>query len=120
MNISFDFDSTLSEPYIQKLAKSFIQEGHNVFITTTRTNRKRETHLIQDDNSDLEKIANKLGIERVIYTAGMDKLSLLPEDTHLHFDDDMAEVELINLHMEKTVAVCSRPMIRTIKVKNTP
>lgn len=120
MNISFDYDSTLSEKYLQKLAKSFIDEGHNVFITTTRSNRKSRTHLIQDDNSDLEKVTNKLGITKVIYTAGMDKFSLLPDDTHLHFDDDMAEVELINKHMETTVAICCRPLNRNIQIKNMP
>ena len=36
MKISFDFDSTLSEAKIQKLAKKFINDGHEVWITTSR------------------------------------------------------------------------------------
>lgn len=113
MNISFDFDSTLSEPYIQRLAKKFIEEGNNVFITTSRAN-KVGGWVVPDGNSDLERIAKKLGIERVIYTGGEDKWLFLPSDTHLHFDDDMNEVELINIHLDAPVAICSRPMNRNL------
>lgn len=36
MKISFDFDATLSRQVVQDIAKSLIQKGHDVYITTSR------------------------------------------------------------------------------------
>lgn len=116
MKIAFDFDNTLNQKYIQKLAQKFIQEGHDVLIITSRSNRQGGW-AVNDDNSDLIKVANKLGIDQTIYTSNQDKLLFMPDDVDLFFDDDMEEVELINQHMENTVAICSRPMSSNIKIK---
>lgn len=89
MNISFDFDKTLSIPDIQETAKSKIDEGNTVWIITRR---------YLDENKEVEEVANKLGIplDRVIYTNGEWKwrtIKDLPID--IHYDDKLIEVTLI-------------------------
>lgn len=92
MKISFDFDSTLAEDRQQRIAKKFIEEGHDIYITTSRF----ENIGIFHSNEIVFNVAEKLGIpkERVRFTNGGDKWELL-QDFDLHFDDDQIEIELI-------------------------
>ena len=69
--ISFDFDSTLSEEWVQALAGIIINSSE-VWVTTSRN--EGISH-----NKDLYKIAGKLGIpnERILFTNGGFKWSVL-------------------------------------------
>lgn len=60
INISFDFDGTLSLPSVQKFASKLIEDGYNVRITTTRHSKYM--------NQDLNKVADRVKITHVVYT----------------------------------------------------
>jgi len=90
MNISFDFDSTLSEYWVQELAKIFISAGHFVYIVTSRCSGA---------NPDLYKVADSVGISRnaVIFTEGAYKSETLKIiGAEWHFDDMEDERDKIN------------------------
>lgn len=88
--ISFDFDDTLSERLVQRMAKMFIDIGHEVYITTSRC---------KGQNRDLFKIAKKLGIPetRINFTEGAYKSEMLRIiGADWHFDDMEDERDKIN------------------------
>jgi len=94
ITISFDFDSTLSVFKTQKVARDLINKGYNVVITTSRADWR--------DNSDLEEVAENLGITSISYTNHNDKhIHLKDTNTDIHIDDD--EVELFLLQQYTTV-----------------
>lgn len=110
MKVSFDFDSTLSEEKNQKLAKKFIDAGHDVWITTSRLSsehgKSKGWPWIITQNEYLFEIADKLGIskDKIKFTEGEDKWkSLYTFD--IHFDDDINEIELINEHLPNCCGV---------------
>ncbi|WP_421809080.1 hypothetical protein [Flagellimonas sp.] len=88
MKISFDFDSTLSEGFVQSIASS-MQQGNNIFITTSRSR--------QYDNADLFQLAKYLSIPEtnIRFTEHEDKYLFL-NGFDMHFDDDSYEIDLIN------------------------
>lgn len=88
MRISFDFDSTLSLPIIQELAKRHILFGDDVYIVTTRNK--------DNLNKDLRKVLKSLEIseESVIFTSHQDKVHFL-DGFDIHYDDDEYEIDLI-------------------------
>jgi hypothetical protein len=91
--VSFDFDSCLSEEIIQKIAKTFILGGAEVFIVTSRSNKSYEK------NVDLYQLAHILGInkENIHFTDGQFKWQKLNSlNINIHFDDMEDEVHLIN------------------------
>lgn len=108
MKISFDFDSTLSEDNIQLIAKSFIDKGHDVYITTSRFSSTKDNikkwPWKKKENDTLFSIAKKLNIPicRIRFTEMKPKSDYL-SDFDLHFDDDQVELELIH---ENTKCVC--------------
>lgn len=106
LKISFDFDQTLSQPRIQKVAKKMIDAGHEVWITTARPNDIAFPVPIW--NRDLIKVANELGIpyKRVQYTAGNPKYEFL-QSFDLHFDNDKPTIELI----EKNLPNCATVLV---------
>jgi hypothetical protein len=88
MIVSFDFDSTLDQEWVQNIAKIFINSGCEVSITTSRC---------KGPNVDLYKIANELGIDKINFTEGASKsetLKLIQAD--IHFDDMEDEADEIN------------------------
>lgn len=102
MKISFDFDNTLSEPYIQVIAKSLIENGHDIWIITARavffSNMDKENYL-KTYNRDIIRVCNEIGINlsNVIITEGLLKYDYyLKGKFDLHFDDDWEEVMEIN------------------------
>lgn len=101
MKIGFDFDGTLQRNTVQRMAKLFIKEGHEVFIITTRNPNSRL-------NNEIDEVCKELGISEVIYTNAMDKYPLIPDDTDLYFDDNIVETKLINKHKPDIVAICIR------------
>ena len=89
--VSFDFDSTLSESWVQKLAEILIPITE-VWIVTSRS--PGASH-----NRDLYKISNRLGIpdERIVFTDGAYKWSSLNHlGIEIHFDDMEDEILEIN------------------------
>lgn len=108
MKISFDFDSTLAEDRIQKLAKVFINDGHEVWITTTRPKAVGINGEVILEHRDLYAVAKELNIpeERIQMTGGTDKWRFL-DGFDIHFDDDKIEVELI----EENLPSCSAVLI---------
>jgi hypothetical protein len=82
--ISFDFDCTLSEPHIQRVAKRAVEAGHAVYITTARFKHSALPFI----NKDLYEIAQSIGIpdERIRFTDGTEKNKWLI-GFDVHFDD---------------------------------
>ena len=103
MKISFDYDSVLSEYRSQRLAKRLIEDGHEVWITTSRMDN---TLGRPEWNTDMYKVAKKLNIpnERIQITNGADKWKYL-DGFDLHFDDSQPEIELIDEHVPRCVGV---------------
>jgi hypothetical protein len=92
--ISFDYDGTLSTDKGKELAKQFIEKGIEVIIITARNSN--------DDNSDVESTAQKLGISKIVYTNGRDKWSFVQKyKVSTHYDNNEEQVNKIN---EKTIS----------------
>jgi hypothetical protein len=73
--ISFDFDETLSEPFVQRYAKKCIYRGYDVWIVTSRLdaehyNEHFKTPTYMDPNNDLYEVAKELGIKKdhIVFT----------------------------------------------------
>jgi hypothetical protein len=96
MKLSFDYDSTLDQEHVQEFAKNCIEEGHEVWIVTSRLSEKyiSENSLSSQNsnqNEDIYKTADLLGIpkERIIFMNYQDKSEFLNEkDFVFHLDDD--------------------------------
>ena len=85
IRISFDFDDTLSLPSVQKVAKELISLGFNVIIVTSRRS--------DGENSDIQEVAQDLGIDSVIYTEYNLKYShLIKLMCDIHIDNDRNEL----------------------------
>lgn len=111
MKISFDFDSTLSEPEMQELALKFISKGIDVYDTTSRRQKVQGLNFF---NSDLFEVTDKLGIERdnVVFTNFNPKYEYL-KDFDIHFDDDEVEINDINNFPMKCVGFLFEPKVNT-------
>ena len=93
MKISFDFDNTLSESYVQIIAKSIINMNHDVWVITSRCSNNSV------NNQDLYKTCINLGISKsqIIFVDGERKVDEYKKGNFdLHFDDDWEDVMLIN------------------------
>ena len=107
MKSSFDFDGTLDDEFdetvnpqkeeIQKLAKKYVQDGHDVCIITKRYGPeygnmgKKNEHLI------VNNLAAKLGIKEIHFTNRNMKFSyIVGLKVDKHFENSEYEVELIN------------------------
>lgn len=94
MKVSFDYDGTLQLAKIQKLAKSLIDSGNDVWIITTRTNQYG-CH----NNEDMFFVCGMVGIplNKIIFTHGSYKFNaFIKNGFDLHFDDEWKEIETIN------------------------
>jgi len=83
LQVSFDFDGVLSIPSIEEFAKELIEEGINVWVTTSRYN--------EGSNVDLLKVTERLGIpySNIIFTARQEKSKFLDENDFIfHLDDE--------------------------------
>jgi hypothetical protein len=100
LKIAFDFDDTLTEPVLFKLAQLLIQKGHDVWIMTARSSYEQyltacknfdiEPTSQVDRNADLLETAKELGIEnKIVYTACEEKEVFFREQNFdILFDDD--------------------------------
>jgi len=99
MKISFDFDGTLSKTWFQRLARSLVDAGVEVFIVTSRCNPKDENEkpLV---NKDIWAIGEYLRIpyENIFFTEGQYKATFLDRhEIDIHFDDNPDEIQVIQL-----------------------
>ena len=96
MRISIDFDSCLSQPKVQELAKQLITQGHDVFILTSRFDSVRRLKFPDlASNEDLYQIAEEVGIKphRIAFTNQQKKWIWLLE----YHSDTLAKQ--INIHI---------------------
>ena len=100
MKVSFDFDGTLSEPYVQEYARILVEEGIEVWIVTSRfenADKYKEffgTPTLEYNHSDLWQVANEIGIslENIHFTNMTEKSEFLKDrDFIWHLDDDYIE-----------------------------
>ena len=105
MKLSFDFDSTLSKRSIQEFAKSLIEQGHEIWIVTSRLTNEKANN--PNWNNDLFIVAESLNIsnDRIYFTCGEDKSKFFQDKDFIwHLDDDRYELYLINRET-KTVGI---------------
>ena len=92
MRISIDYDSCLTQPKVQEIAKQLIAQGHDVFILTSRFDSVRRLKFPDlASNEDLYRIAEEVGIKpyRIAFTNQQKKwIWLLDTSVKIHIDDD--------------------------------
>jgi hypothetical protein len=84
--ISFDFDGTLDQPWIQEIAKTFIKNGDLVFVITSRDPKHQ--------NVDVFNVCSELGIKRsqVFCVDIRPKLSeIIRLQVDMHWENDFLE-----------------------------
>lgn len=113
MKISFDFDGTLHHPFgcestgernnqmstIQKYARRYISEGHQVFIITKRYGPENKNLGLRYEHLLVQELAFKLGIgiDNVHFTnREMKTEKILNLGIDMHFDDDGYECGLLS------------------------
>src|SRR5687768_7654744 len=104
MKVSFDFDFTLTESKIKKLAIHFIKAGHDVWITTTRVDEVSESG--ERANKIVFDVAEEVGIskDKIRFTHKTWKWNFL-HTFDLHFDDKVDEVKSISENCNSCVGV---------------
>jgi hypothetical protein len=106
MKVSFDFDGTLSRRDVQDYAITLVNDGHEVWIVTSRVNTENALakgwHWIKRQNQELYDVAGKCGIkkEHIFFTEHTDKIDFLKGKGFVfHIDDDVDELlEIIKSH----------------------
>jgi hypothetical protein len=107
MGISFDVDGTLDDDFdgkinkqkdeIQKLAKKYVQEGHDVCLITKRYDEKHRDLGIKNEHLKVFQLAKQLGISKVYFTNREMKFShIIKLKINMHFENSDYEVQLIN------------------------
>lgn len=115
--VSFDYDSTLSKKSVQDYAKSLIDLGYEIWITTSRYDSvekypTEEVKLWKINNLEKEwnnlfLVADEIGIDRkhIIFTNKESKVPYIQEQNFLwHLDDDLEEINAITLNT-KTIGI---------------
>lgn len=102
MKVSFDFDHTLSRKDVQSFAKELVNEGHEVWIVTSRFSdeaaKEKKWHWIEGQNQKLFDVAEDCGIKKEnIYFTCMESKSIFLKDKEFvfHLDDD--DIELMDI-----------------------
>ena len=110
VNVSFDFDDTLSNESVQEYAKELIESGINVYVTTTRYDEVHKLRYIWNPTiDDLWEVIDRLQIprHRVRFTCMEWKHSYLHRSSFIwHLDDNKEEEDRAIFHK------CSVPIIR--------
>lgn len=84
--ISFDFDGTLDQKWVQDIARTFISNGDIVFIVTSRCPKH--------ENRDVWKVCDELGLNhnRVFMVDIFPKFNeLIRLQVDIHFENDFME-----------------------------
>ena len=102
MKVSFDFDSTLSRKDVQDFAKELVNNGHELWIVTSRFDDEsamsKNWHWIKGQNQKLFDVAKECGIKRQnIHFTCMESKSIFLKDKGFvfHLDDD--DIELMEI-----------------------
>lgn len=102
MKVSFDFDHTLSRKDVQTFAKELVNEGHEVWIVTSRFSdeaaKEKKWHWIEGQNQKLFDVAQDCGIkkENIQFTCMESKSIFLKDKGFIfHLDDD--DIELMDI-----------------------
>jgi hypothetical protein len=102
MKVSFDFDHTLSRKDVQDFAKRLVDEGHEVWIVTSRFSdeaaKEKNWHWILGQNQRLFDVAEECGIkkENIQFTCMESKSHFLKDKGFIfHLDDD--DIELMDI-----------------------
>jgi hypothetical protein len=97
LKISFDFDNTLENEEVQKIAKDLISKGHNVCILTTRY-KDPSNYSIPVTHTKLYSIASTCGITEINFTDYHWKHEVIDSlGIDIHIDDNLEdEVMIIN------------------------
>lgn len=97
MNVSFDFDGTLTKKSVQDFARYCKDQGLNVWIVTSR-------YPVEGMCQSLFAVAVALNIphSQIIFTSGGLKKDYFRQfpDFIFHLDDDWVELHEIELHTE--------------------
>jgi len=96
MKVSFDYDSTLSEDYVEDYAKTLVDDGHEVWLVTSRLGNGKEPN--PHWNDDLYECASRVGIskEHIYFCSMANKSEFLKDKGFLwHLDDDVIELSFI-------------------------
>jgi len=106
MKVSFDFDGTLSRKDVQEFAKELVNEGHEVWIVTSRFDdesaMKKNWHWIKGQNQKLFDVAEDCGIKKEnIHFTCMESKSIFIKNKGFvfHLDDD--DFELMDIFESK-------------------
>jgi len=102
MKVSFDFDGTLARKDVQEFAKQLVDDGHEVWIVTSRFDdesaMKKNWRWIQSQNQKLFDVAEDCGIKKDnIYFTCMESKSIFLKGKGFvfHLDDD--DIELMEI-----------------------
>jgi hypothetical protein len=106
MKVSFDFDHTLSRKDVQVFAKQLVDDGHEVWIVTSRFSdeaaKEKNWHWIEGQNQKLFDVAEECGIkkENIQFTCMESKSVFLKDKGFIfHLDDD--DIELMDIFESK-------------------
>jgi hypothetical protein len=105
--ISFDFDGTLDDEFggvpnpqkeeIQKLAKKYVNDGHQVCIITKRYGPECSDMGSKNEHKVVFELSKELGIKDIYFTNREMKFShILALKVDMHFENSEYEVQLIN------------------------
>jgi len=99
LTITWDFDGSMAEEYQQEVAKKLIDEGHDVWILTTRRDELHK-HLYNASEEHLEhihdylyEVADKLGLRNKILFTNFTWKGYYLKDTKvdIHIDDNTVD-----------------------------
>ena len=102
MKVSFDFDSTLSRKDVQEFAKQLVNEGHEVWIVTSRFDDEsaleKNWHWVRGQNKTVFDVAQFCGIkpENIKFTC-MESKSIFLKDKGFAFHVDDDPIELMDI-----------------------
>lgn len=118
MNVSFDYDGTLSRKKVQEYAKELVNKGVNVFITTARWDSiskysiedKKEWQIenLPKAHEKLFKVAYEIGIPQrnIHFTNRQSKHHYLKyTDFVWHLDDEELELNRMSINNVETIGV---------------
>jgi uncharacterized protein (DUF2249 family) len=113
MKVSFDFDGTLEHEYVQEYARQLIEEGHEVWVVTTRYDENHRHRYVHNPTlDDLWSVVDKVGIprHRVRFTLMQYKHHYLNGTQFVwHLDDNEEEFTQARRHK------CSVPMVYVLQ-----
>jgi len=111
--VSFDFDSTLDQGYVQSFAKWCMKQDCEVWVVTSRCSDKllKKNNLPLGWNNDLWWVVDHLGIdkEHVVFTTYTSKHEFFWADENqdflFHLDDDSDEKKMLEVHCPNIMAM---------------